>query len=54
MIYVKQYELFFNIKLKHYTNDYLEQITKLLALNEKDYLQKRKELNETRKKNLVL
>ena len=46
----KQYELFFNIKLKHYTNDYLEQITKLLALNEKDYLQKRKELNETRKK----
>ena len=48
----KQYELFFNIKLKKYNTDYLEGITKLLALNEKDYIQKRKELINQRKKKL--
>ena len=46
----KQYELFFNIKLKKYNTDYLEGITKLLALNEKDYIKKRKELINKRKK----
>ena len=46
----KQYELFFNIKLKKYNTDYLEGITKLLALNEKDYIKKRKELINQRKK----
>ena len=47
---IKQYKLFFNKKFKLYSRDYIESLVKLLDNNEKDYLEKRKQLSLSRKK----
>ena len=47
--YIKQYELFFNQKLKIYDKKYINELVELLDNNDLDYLKKRKELSETKR-----
>ena len=46
---IKQYELFFNQKLKIYDKKYINELVELLDNNDLDYLKKRKELSETKR-----
>ena len=46
---IKQYELFFNEKLKIYDKKYIDELVELLDDNSLDYLKKRKKLNISKK-----
>ena len=47
---IKQYELFFNQKLKIYDKKYIDGLVDLLDSNDSDYIKKRKELFEAKRK----
>ena len=47
---IKQYELFFNQKLKIYDKKYIDGLVDLLSDNDYDYLKKRKELFKSKRK----